>query len=127
MSFNHGTYHVPLGTLRESRLEAFFTLLGFYEINPDDPHEHNWNVRWFKDAYSDGPLIHLVEGAAEIPQLDGTTIHTDRDYPGLGHFCVARPRKAYDLLARSPHCVRDSGSGRIWLQYANLRVEIRPL
>jgi hypothetical protein len=124
MSLNHVTYHVPPNTLYGGEAEAFFTLLGFKEISADDTFEHGWAVRWFKDAFSEAPPIHLVEG---IWSGAGEGFVSDQDLLALGHFCVLRPQRAYNMLKASRFCVRDSGSGRIWLQFANLRVEVRPL
>lgn len=132
MSFNHVTYHVPTGTLGDRAVEHFFTLLGFHEVIATDAFEHGWKVRWFKDSFSDSPLIHLVEGVHNLGDGRKRASHlaegyTDQDLLALGHFCVARPNKVYVGLGKSRYCVRNSGSGRIWLQFANLRVEVRPL
>jgi hypothetical protein len=109
-------------------------ILGFEEIEPDDPFEHGWNVRWFKmdptPVWRDGepvpqagqPKLHLVEG--DVPS--GITPF---DRLCLGHFCV-RVGDDMDALGRaaeqSGFIERDSGSGRIWLAFGGLRVEVRP-
>lgn len=127
MSIDHITYHVEPGTLANPDLIGFMKLLGFEEIEPNDPFEHGWNVRWFRtdhDTDADRkrtPAIHLVEG--EVPS--GITPF---DRLVLGHICV----KGHGIVAITTRArakgwlERDSGSGRIWLAFANLRVEVRP-
>jgi hypothetical protein len=131
MIVDHVTIHVPFGTLTEESSAAwtvnFFTLLGFEEIEPNDPFEHGWVVRWFRvprtpripfgePGVQKHPAIHLVESG------DG-----EQDLPALGHFCITSiGQRRFGVLAASSYCVRNSGSGRIWLRHANIRVEVRP-
>lgn len=131
---DHVTYHVPEPTLEKDPVDhclAFFEALGFEEIMPEDPFEHGWLVRWFVTyernffrspmTHRIGPAIHLVEASFEEDQYWPRS----HDHLVLGHFCVVRPHREYRLLSQTPWCVRNSGSGRIWMQFANLRVEVR--
>lgn len=117
---NHVTYHVPAGTLERPDLDVFMRLTGLREIEPNDSFEHGWKVRWFMTEAARRPLIHLVESD------DG-----EQDLLALGHFCVnVGSRAVVRAMARDAKgegwLERDSGSGRIWLKFANLRVEVRP-
>jgi hypothetical protein len=47
---NHVTYH--LGPRGLKGIGALMELLGFIEVEPDDPFEHGYDVRWFKNASS---------------------------------------------------------------------------
>lgn len=119
---DHVTYHVPPGTLDRRDLEEFFELLRFEEIEADDIFEHGWKVRWFR-PFSGGTAIHLVEGSHQ-PENGVLIQHEDR--LALGHFCVHVGKRRLEQLKELKYCERNSGSGRIWLTYANLRVEVRP-
>lgn len=120
---NHVTYHVEPGTLSKRDLQSFMSMLGLKEVPPDDSYEHGWNVRWFESPLATGyssdviPLIHLIE-----------TDDGERDSLALGHFCISgrslEPIKA--MSAAEGWLERDSGSGRIWLAFGGLRVEVRP-
>lgn len=118
---DHITYHVPAGTLERRDLLSFFRTIGMEEVSADDEYEHGWDVRWFApfidgDEPAKRPLIHLVESG------DG-----EQDALALGHFAVKGPVRAVAARASKRGWLeRDSGSGRIWLAYANLRVEVRP-
>lgn len=116
---NHVTYHLSRDALGYTCLDEIMGLVGFEEIKPDDPFEHGYQVRWFYDTYtSEIPYIHFVaDGAAQDLGL------------GLGHFCVAGlGAEQFERCRRSDYCVRDSGSGRCWLEYdsGRLRIEVRP-
>lgn len=125
---NHVTIHVPPGTLANPDLTEFFELLGFAEVPADDIHEHGWNVRWFRaevflwgNLY--GPVIHLVEG--ENPEAVDYQWEAQFDVLNLGHICVSSCA-GYKTLEASKYLIRSSGSGRIWVQFENIRVEVRP-
>jgi hypothetical protein len=107
---NHVTYH--LGPRGLKGIGALMELLGFIEVEPDDPFEHGYDVRWFKNATT--PLVHFVSDDSG-----------EQDMLALGHFCVVVPRPVYDRAAQSKWCVRNSGSGRIWLQHDIVRIEVR--
>lgn len=114
---DHVTYHVPAGALNGDAVKMFMSALDFREIPPDDPFEHGWKVRWFAPTARFGRTstnVHLVE-----------TDDGEQDILMLGHFCVVLTERRKLALAQSSWCERDSGSGRIWLAYANLRVEVR--
>jgi hypothetical protein len=115
---DHVTYHVVGGLIKAERLSEFFGLLGMKEVEPGDPFEHGYQVRWFalrSELTVIKPLVHVVaDGAAGDVHL------------GLGHFCVKLGQEAYDLARLSSYCVRDSGSGRAWLQFGTIRAEVRP-
>lgn len=122
MNLDHITYHVESGTLERRDLLTFFRMLGMEEVPADDRYEHGWYVRWFASVPVPGdlyrlPYIHLIE----------TEESDDHDRLALGHFCI---QGDVDYLRNHPragdYIKRDSGSGRIWLQFANLRVEVRP-
>jgi hypothetical protein len=117
---DHVTIHVHEGTLDREDLTDFMVLIGLSEIPPNDPFEHGWKVRWFRQLIGSGysppsaPAVHLVE-----------TDDGEEDLPNLGHFCVIVPAKRKEWLAKTEFCERDSGSGRIWLRFENIRVEVR--
>jgi hypothetical protein len=105
---NHVTYEVPRRAVVEvPGIALFLGKLGFNEVVVRE--EAEWPVRWFTSGSFN---LHLV----------------GREYQpvGLGHFCVEVRPETYAELRLSPECVRDSGSGRIWLQAYCLRVEVRP-
>lgn len=117
---DHVTYHVPVGTLADPDLESFMRSIGLREIPADDVFEHGWKVRWFRGYKVD------VFGSRSVPPNLHLVEHGDMpDVLSLGHFCVVIPNVQKELLARTAWCVRNSGSGRIWLEFANLRVEVR--
>lgn len=107
---NHVTYHVTTAGLQQ--IGTFMRMLGYREAPPDDPFEHGYDVRWFSRPGS--PLVHFV--------ADGEP----GDVLALGHFCVVVAPAVYSLLIASRFLVRNSGSGRIWVQCDNVRVEVRP-
>lgn len=108
---NHITYHLsPMGL---HDIGGLMNALRFQEIATDDPFEHGYNVRWF--ARTGSPNVHFV--------ADGN----GGDKLVLGHFCVMVPEDHFRELRdpENPWLVRDSGSGRIWLQCDNVRIEVR--
>lgn len=107
---NHVTYHLTPSGLKG--VGDLMGALGFQEVEPDDPFEHGYDVRWFKRAGS--PLVHFVS--------DGDLIG---DELRLGHICVLVNMLVWQWSKTCKYLTRDSGSGRIWLGYDNLRVEIR--
>lgn len=127
---NHVTYQLSEEALGWSCLdEIMVELLGFREIDPDDPFEHGWHVRWFQliEALGDTgfPVIHFV--AAADDQVDTSAFRASRTAVGLGHFCVVVSPDRFEACRRSDYLARDSGSGRLWLEYDNnrLRIEVR--
>lgn len=124
---DHLTYHVPPGTLNHPELLLFMKTLGLIEIPADDPFEHGWEVRWFRHFRNEPPYqvrLHLVQGEHDFPDMS----KADRDELILGHFCISGMEvEQIRAKAREMEWLdRDSGSGRIWLRFANLRVEVRP-
>jgi hypothetical protein len=129
---NHITIHVPDGTLDDPDLARFMNALAFNETPANDPFEHGWKVRWWRQSQRAGLLgsfpdpryttnLHLVEGWAEGMGRG------DKDELSLGHICVSGWGAIwFQAVANSRWCVRDSGSGRCWLQFANIRIEVRP-
>jgi hypothetical protein len=118
-SFDHYTIHVGVGILGSTQLEKFFSLLQFDEIPPNDPYEHDWKVRWFRPRFG-GPNVHVIE-----------TDDGEKDMIALGHFCLKFDTQervdSMEQVARQRDWLeRASGSGRIWLSFGNIRVEVRP-
>lgn len=117
---DHVTYHIGRLAITDRRLTGFMNLLGFEEVEPDDPFEHGYQVRWFESLTEVatgfyGPKIHFVaDGAACDVKL------------GLGHFCIIVGGERYDRITQSAFCVRQSGSGRAWMEFDRIRVEVRP-
>jgi hypothetical protein len=117
----HVTYHLSQEALGYTCLGEIMELVGFEEVEPNDHFEHGYQVRWFRPTRADEPyatLIHFVAG--------GPNEHAAL---GLGHFCVARLGvDRYTACCASDYCVRESGSGRAWLEYdgGRLRIEVRP-
>lgn len=129
---DHVTVHVPAGTLDGDGIERFMHMIDFNEVDANDPlYTHEHVVRWFKAWENPAhprvqPLIHFVEGTPP-PELKKNGVY---DQLVLGHICVAMPVRRMMLVSRLAReagwLARDSGSGRIWLQFANIRVEVRP-
>lgn len=131
MYVDHITFHLSRDELGYTVLAEIMELVGFEEVEPDDPFEHGYNVRWFRrveGAWASGiplgspslqkaPKIHFV--------ADGASLDVKL---GLGHFCVVVGRERFEACRRSDYCSRDSGSGRCWLEYngGRLRIEVRP-
>jgi hypothetical protein len=107
---DHLTYHLTPEGL--SRVGGLMMLLGFEEVEPNDPFEHGYSVRWFERHVR--PLVHFVaDDSGECDSL------------ALGHFCVVVSPDRFEEAADSRYCVRNSGSGRIWLEHDQVRVEVR--
>jgi hypothetical protein len=120
---DHVTYHVAPGTLDDPDLPLFLEAIGLKEVEPDDPFEHGWKVRWFRSwGVRNRTTIHLVEGTFN----PSGTLFQDQDDLVLGHFCVKVGATTYAALRATRWLDRDSGSGRIWMKFNNLRVEVRP-
>lgn len=127
---DHVTYHVPHGALDDPELAEFLGILGLEEVEPKDKFEHGYKVRWFLPLENDlggfgHPAIHLVDG--DPPPTGTSPMH---DQLALGHLCVIVPKRNYEwmkaIALNRQWLERDSGSGRVWLAFANLRVEARP-
>lgn len=112
---DHVTYHLsPAG------LDAIgrpMKILGFREATPDDPFEHGYDVRWFHPIHRLKPWVHFVATPEKPFHIDSLE---------LGHFCVVVTPERYAKAATSEWCVRNSGSGRIWLKCDAVRIEVRP-
>jgi hypothetical protein len=114
VKIDHITYHVSPDTIRGASLVKLLDLIGLGEVRPDDPFEHGYDVRWFAPSHMLKPWVHVVADG------EGT------DRLRLGHFCAVLAPDKFAKAAESEFCVRDSGSGRIWLGLDNLRIEVRP-
>lgn len=115
---DHVTVHIPEGSLDGDDLPAFMALIGFREIPARDTlYEHDLKVRWFVPVHVgvEPVKLHFVE-----------TDNGEHDILAYGHFCVKMPKDRIRALSSHRLCTRDSGSGRIWMEYANIRVEVRP-
>jgi hypothetical protein len=120
---DHVTYQVEPGTLDNPDLIKFMNALGLQQTRATEDVPEGWSVKWFQSIYrsllgtfEERVKIHLVEKG------DGPW-----DELVLGHFAISSVGSArYAALRATPWCVRDSGSGRIWLEFVNLRVEVRP-
>jgi hypothetical protein len=126
VTVNHITYQLSPEALGYSCLDELMELIGFEEIEPGESVPEGWSIRWFADKERGdhnciAPVLHFV--ACRIRW----TYRYDSVALGLGHFCV-RVGTRYEECRRSDYCVRDSGSGRVWLEYDNkrLRIEVRP-
>lgn len=126
---HHVTYHVLESKLEGSPVKLFMSALGFQEVEVPD-----WEleaagalkVRWFQSAKQD-VTVHLVAGAHEISKGEWLKHVEYFDRLALGHMCVEVGRARFNNLKRTDWCVRDSGNhDRIWCEFANLRVEVRP-
>lgn len=118
---HHVTYHLSREALLGSPVKLFMAALGFQEVEvPDwelEAVERGWEVRWFQAARQD-VTIHLITG-----EFDGRA----EDEYCLGHMCVQVGRARFENLKRTSWCTRDSGKhDRIWCEFKNLRVEVRP-
>lgn len=137
---NHVTYHVLPEVLHDPELAAFMRHIGLTELdNPAlrDTKEAGYDVRWFAH------MRVAAAGSTSLREPAGAVLHLvatddgDRDLIGLGHFCVTIGRERYNVARLSKWCVRDSGSGRVWLAFPvqpgrgelhdeAIRVEVRP-
>lgn len=116
---DHITIHVPPGALADKGLTDFMNLLGMHELVPGESVPEGWGIRWFHDNSGLWPTVHLVEGDHEGVNADDLV---------LGHFCVKVPANRVEALRKSRWCVRARlGSARIWVQFHNVRVEVRSL
>lgn len=131
---DHVTFHVPHGTLASGEtgygVDDFWDMLGLAEIEPQET-PFAGKVRWFAlrsqlREETDLPLVHLIEASPPRPYSD----YGAHDQIVLGHICIATQRAHFEFIreeAAIKHWLeRDSGSGRIWVRYANIRVEVRP-
>jgi hypothetical protein len=139
MSVNHVTFQLKPAAINTNKapggkrviegdlLADVMTLIGFEEIEPDDPFEHGYIVRWFRPRHRLGitvcPVIHFVA----VEGKDARKWPWSKVHLGLGHFCVVGlGEDAYRAAIASDYLLRDSGSGRAWLLYDSVRIEIRP-
>lgn len=106
----------------DERLDQLMDLLGFEEFTASEAYQEAFMkglyvARWFRPTEISGPStdLHFVVGAH--PE--------DR---GLEHVCfMGLGEDRYDHCRQSDLCVRDSGSGRVWLAGpGNIRVEVQP-
>lgn len=126
MYIDHVTIHVPQGVLAGATgVFSFFEMLNFQEVDPEEAPE-GLAVRWFQPKETPMmPLVHLVEG--HVP--DDFTKYGLFDQPVLGHFAIATSQEHMDYIEEFSRAngwlERNSGSGRFWLRFANIRVEVR--
>jgi hypothetical protein len=114
---HHITYQLREDEIGSPELAEFMSLLDLIEIEPQESVPEGWRVRWFADRGY--PAIHFVS----VPFLSSRWLAPAGW--GLGHFCVDLPAEGIERARASGWCVRDSGSGRIWLQWGPVRVEVR--
>lgn len=112
---DHVAYTVS--KLHEDDLDEFMGALGFvpFAIPKDAPqaaYEATQRQRWYTDGGECD--VHIVEHSDEADLL------------GWGHFCVlAESGEAYENARDSQWLARDNDTGRVWLAYNGLRVEVR--
>lgn len=125
---DHVTYHVPPGTLEDPELEKFMGMLGFQPVKAEESVPAGWKVRWFN--YQIHTLLGVRMGETTLHLVEATvdrfTRKKEQDQLVLGHFCVRVGQRAYNAIRLTKYLERDSGSGRIWVEFHNLRVEVRP-
>jgi hypothetical protein len=122
---NHVTYQLSWEALAYTGLAEIMELIGFEEVEPTDPFEHGYEVRWFQP---ERPSLRSGRHAATVIHFVADGVAQDLAL-GLGHFCVAGLGvDRYTACCASDYCVRESGSGRAWLEYdgGRLRIEVRP-
>lgn len=114
---DHVTYCVP--DVNDPVVDQLAELLSLEEFQASEAYEAafmkgRYVARWFSTPMGICDL-HLVEGEAPA----------DR---GLEHLCFRNVgHEVYERCAHSPLCVRNSGSGRVWLRGpGSLRVEVQP-
>jgi hypothetical protein len=124
---DHVTFHVPRGTFDlgpiSSDIGVFWDMLGFIEIEPEEE-PFAGTVRWFQARGEDWqPLVHCID-AVVVPPMPF------QDQPGLGHLAIAADPQMFSAIktiaTQKGWLDRDSGSGRFWVRYENIRVEVRP-
>lgn len=136
---DHVTFQLEWDALGYTLLDEIMGLIGFAEIEPGESVPDGWAVRWFRKIRDTSPIVplggpgvqpppvlHFV--AAQDEAVDTSAFRAARVSIGLGHICVRVGRERYEACRRSDYLARDSGSGRIWLEYDNnrLRIEVRP-
>ena len=98
-------------------LAAMMTLLGFQQFQASESYEATfmrgqYRATWWCNGGSTD--VHLVAGEAPA----------DR---GLEHLCVMGVGEdTFESLKDHPACVRESGTGRLWLEAMGLRIEVHP-
>lgn len=119
MIIDHVTVHVEPGT--HDKAEELLDLMGLLGLVAVEPREHGVpdgaTVTWWRFPFQpSSPYLHLIE-----------TIDGEQDLNRLGHFCIVLndPRR-YKKVEESPWCVRASGSGRCWVEFGGIRMEVRP-
>lgn len=117
---DHVTVHMESSeALHSSTLTALLAALGFHEVEPDRAIELDWNVRWFEPTHN-ATILHLV-AADDDPSFPDPV-------PSLSHICIAGVgADRFEMAVHSEWCEHyRSGSGRCWLSYRGLRIEVRP-
>lgn len=127
MSMDHVTYHVPSGTLEDPALETFILGLGFEPIPAKEDVPEGWKVRWYERRRYALLGVAVLKPDLHLVEAPESNDRRDFDELGLGHMCISVDELHYRALQSSGWCVRNSGSGRIWMEFANLRFEVRPL
>lgn len=124
MIIDHVTVHVEPGT--HEKAEELLSLMGLLGLVACEPREHGVpegaTVTWWRFPFQPStPYLHLIDS----PYSGGGERSGDRLQ--LGHFCVVLndPRR-YKKVEESPWCVRASGSGRCWVEFGGIRMEVRP-
>lgn len=115
---DHVTYQVHTRHLRDDRMGQFWAVLGFQEFQAPEAYQAQfmkgrYEARWFTDGSECD--VHLVAVEQLVPEEWG-----------LAHLCVKVDDDQYAVCKHSSFCVRDSGSGRVWLTGpGGIRVEVQ--
>lgn len=109
--------------------ELMVELLGFEEFEATPDYRARFmqghKARWFRlpgtslSSATFGAAVHLVEDSTGLGLLG----LAER---GLEHVCFHVGPDRYEKCSESRLCVRNSGSGRVWLEACGLRVEVHP-
>lgn len=117
---DHVAYVVATRHLYSPRMDEFWAVLGFDEFQADEQYQAQfmkgrYEARWYTDSGECD--VHLVapKSGQWLPEEWG-----------LAHLCVKTDADQYAICKHSSFCVRDSGSGRVWLTGpGGIRVEVQ--
>ena len=128
---DHITVQIEKRWLHSMELDAFLTALGFMEIDAFEEIKEGWDVRWFIHHYPSSwqsPMQPISSVPKPELHLVADDDWPDKPVPALSHFCLVGVGSATFEMARESEWNEHDreGSGRTWLNFYGLRIEVRP-